>query len=485
VAKKRQQNKARKGKRSKAVEKVEKTLRCTHNRVKNLEAVEFVALREFCFRAKNLMNCGLYVARQAFFKGGWANYQAMYKKLKRHKDYKLMHSQVGQQALMAVGRDMESFSENRKAAAAEGNGRRVKLPRYKDKLGFANLRFAKQSFKVVGTQVRVSLPHDFPLIFGLRFLFFDLPPYVTKKNLKMVEIIPSKDAKFFSISFVYEPGEKEVANDVQRPIAKTEAVACENVVKAGHRPIKNEASGQAESDVSGYLAIDLGVDNLACLLNSTTGEALVVSGRPLKSLNHRYNQEKAWRQSSLDIDNRGTKWSERLELMTAKRDDRIRDALHKISKRIVAYATGQGIKEIVIGKNIGWKQSVDIGRRNNQNFVMIPHARLIDYITYKARDFGIEVVCQEESYTSKCDALACEEIEKRESYLGKRVKRGLFVSSTGRAVNSDCNGCLNILRKRLRGKCNDKSLVRGIVDKGLVFRPRMLGHGGSSGSLAL
>jgi IS605 OrfB family transposase len=377
---------------------------------------------------------------------------------------------------------MESFSENRKAAAEEGTGRRVKLPHYKDKLGYANLRFAKQSFKVVGAQVRVSLPHDFPLILGLQFLFFDLPPYVTKKNLRMVEIIPSRDAKFFSISFVYEPEKKEVVHDAQRPIAKVDDIANENVFKTAHRPIKADADDQ---HVSGYLAIDLGVDNLACLLNSTTGETLVVSGRPLKSLNHRYNQEKACRQSSLDIDNRGKKWSERLELMTAKRDDRIRDALHKISKRIVEYAAANGIKEIVIGKNVGWKQDINIGRRNNQNFVQIPHARLIDYITYKASDVGIEVVCQEESYTSKCDALACEEIEKHESYLGKRVKRGLFVSSTGVAVNSDCNGCLNILRKRLRGKCNDKSLVKGIVDKGLVFRPRMLGQSGSSGSPAL
>ena len=45
------------------------------------------------------------------------------------------------------------------------------------------------------------------------------------------------------------------------------------------------------------------------------------------------------------------------------------------------------------------------------------------------------------------DALALEEIKKHETYLGKRIKRGLFQSSIGKRINADVNGSLNILRK--------------------------------------
>ena len=73
----------------------------------------------------------------------------------------------------------------------------------------------------------------------------------------------------------------------------------------------------------------------------------------------------------------------------------------------------------------------------------------------------------EESYTSKCDALAKEEIGKHESYLGKRVKRGLFRSSTGRYINADVNGAVNILRKVV----GDSDCISQITGSGRLLRP--------------
>jgi putative transposase len=48
---------------------------------------------------------------------------------------------------------------------------------------------------------------------------------------------------------------------------------------------------------------------------------------------------------------------------------------------------------------------VELGRKNNQTFVQIPHARFIDILTYKAKLVGIDVVIVEESYTSKASFL--------------------------------------------------------------------------------
>jgi putative transposase len=101
----------------------------------------------------------------------------------------------------------------------------------------------------------------------------------------------------------------------------------------------------------------------------------------------------------------------------------------------------------VIGKNPEWKQFLNIGRRNNQNFVSIPHAQFVSMLTYKAQLVGIQVYVTEESYTSKCSFLDLEPIEKREIYMGKRISRGMFRSSKGFLINADVNGAYNILRK--------------------------------------
>ncbi|WP_141705480.1 IS200/IS605 family accessory protein TnpB-related protein, partial [Microcystis aeruginosa] len=102
------------------------------------------------------------------------------------------------------------------------------------------------------------------------------------------------------------------------------------------------------------------------------------------------------------------------------------------------------INLLVIGHNQGWKQNINIGDRNNQSFVNIPHSRFIEQLTYKANLVGIEVKTTNESYTSKCSFLDLESIQKQKSYLGKRIKRGLFRSSSGYFYGADINGSLNI-----------------------------------------
>ena len=59
---------------------------------------------------------------------------------------------------------------------------------------------------------------------------------------------------------------------------------------------------------------------------------------------------------------------------------------------------------------------------------------------------------QEESYTSKASFWDKDEIpiydnSKQYSFSGKRIKRGLYQTSSGRLLNADANGALNILRK--------------------------------------
>ena len=107
---------------------------------------------------------------------------------------------------------------------------------------------------------------------------------------------------------------------------------------------------------------------------------------------------------------------------------------------------------LVIGNNPNWKQDINLGKKNNQNFVQIPFFKLIEQLKYKAKLVGIKVIINEESYTSKASFLDWDDLPVYEKgvkhrFSGKRVKRGLYKASNGIKYNADVNGSLNILRK--------------------------------------
>ncbi len=144
--------------------------------------------------------------------------------------------------------------------------------------------------------------------------------------------------------------------------------------------------------------------------------------------------------------------SRRLERITTKRTRRIDHYLHTASRRIIGLLVAQGIGTLVIGKNPLWKQEAHLGRRGNQNFVSVPHARFIDMLAYKAVLVGIQVQITEESYTSRASFLDADPLPVYDSaeapaFSGRRVKRGLYRAADGRHINADVNGSYNTIRK--------------------------------------
>ena len=178
----------------------------------------------------------------------------------------------------------------------------------------------------------------------------------------------------------------------------------------------------------------------------------LVSGKPLKSLNQFYNKQRAAHQSRLSHEHRFT--SRQLDRITTKRNRRVDSYLHTASRRIIDLLVSEGIGTLVIGKNPLWKQDVQLGKRNNQQFVQIPHARFIDQLTYKANLVGIQVILQEESYTSKAsfldhDPIPTYQADRAEKpvFSGKRIARSWYRASDGTIIHADINGSYNILRK--------------------------------------
>ena len=143
-----------------------------------------------------------------------------------------------------------------------------------------------------------------------------------------------------------------------------------------------------------------------------------------------------------------------LNKLDTKRNNQIKDLFHKISCDVVKTAKEQQIDTIVIGKNDGWKQEIELGKRNNQNFIQIPHSMLINQIIYKANAEGIAVIVNEESYTSQASFLDEDDIptyksgnETKYTFGGKRISRGMYRSKNKFLINADVNGAANILRK--------------------------------------
>ena len=150
--------------------------------------------------------------------------------------------------------------------------------------------------------------------------------------------------------------------------------------------------------------------------------------------------------------------------LTNKRNNKIKDYAHKSTKELVERLKQSGVSKVVIGKNIGWKDEINIGKKTNQNFVSIPHALSLDILKYKLEMEGISVILQEESYTSLCSCYDLESIKFHNSYVGKRTKRN-FTTKDGLNINADINGGGNILRKAIPNAFNSHGT------EGLVVNP--------------
>jgi len=238
-------------------------------------------------------------------------------------------------------------------------------------------------------------------------------------------------------------------NPINTKLYKTDKIkTCRIVPRSSHYIIEIVYERETNVINTGVnnSAIDIGVNNLATLTIQGSN-SIIINGKPLKSINQYYNKKKGKLQNEL-IKNNKKYSSKRIQQLSYKRNNKIKDYLHKSSRFIVDYLIEKDVKSLVVGHNKNWKQGVNLGKVNNQNFVYIPFNNFIQMLKYKCELVGIEFIINEESYTSKCSALDLEKIckHKDDEYVGKRIKRGLF-QSVNYLINADVNGSLNIGRK--------------------------------------
>ena len=383
--------------------------------VKHLSKNEFRNLKYLSHIAKNLTNEAIYNIRQYYFQNKkYLSYNENYKMLKNSENYKKLNSNMAQQILKEVDGSFKSFFGLLKLAKnGQYNFKDIKLPKYLAKDGFTTLVIGfvrlkddilivpySNSFKKTHQEVKIKLP-----------------PVLKGKKIKEIRIIPKQHSRYFEIQYTYE------VEEVQRELNKENA-----------------------------LGIDLGINNL-CTCVTNTGASFIIDGRKLKSINQYYNKINAKLQSIKDKQ-KIKRTTLRQKRIARKRNNRINDYLSKAARIIINYCLNNDIGKIVLGYNEDFQRNSNIGSINNQNFVNIPYGKLRDKLIYLCKLYGIEFKLQEESYTSKASFFDGDEIpiydkENPQEYKfsGKRIKRGLYQTSTGKLINADCNGALNILRK--------------------------------------
>lgn len=386
---------------------------------KNFEHIDKV-----CFLSKELYNVANYIVRQEFINNGnWIRYNDLEQRLRvteKSEHFTNLPNNSSQQLLMLLDRNWKSFFQAIKIWNKEKNKflGRPNLPKYKKKDGRNLIVFTYNQVKLKDAYIH------FPKKTGI------LPIKTKVEKLQQVRIVPIGEN--YKIEVIYE---KEVKDN--------------NLSKEN------------------YIAIDLGVNNLCAITsNKQNLNPVLIKGGIIKSINQFYNKNKALLQSKLKKD---VYTSRAIQNLTLKRNCKVADFYHHVSDYIINHCKINNIGNIVIGYNSGWKQEVNIGNRNNQNFVQISHLRLIEMIQYKAEEIGISIKETKEHYTSKCSAFDLEEIKKHEKYMGRRPKRGLFKTSTKMKVNADVNGSLNILRKVI-GNDFISLLDRGCVQQPLTIR---------------
>ena len=354
--------------------------------------------------SNNLYNVGTYESRQRYFRDkGAVKYPHLYKLAKPNENYSLLYSQVSQQSLKSVAEAFSSFRALEKLSKRGELNQVPRLPTYRTKGGMYQVAYPGQALKVIGNKVRLPLGIKGKEYFGIDALLVPLPERIKDCMIKELRLIPRNGVVW--VEYVYE-------------LLTNQAPSC-------------------NLEVTGVLGIDHGINNwLTCV--SSNGNSFIIDGCKVKSWNQWYNKERARIQSAHDLRKLPKGFSSaRRRQLSETRARRMRDAVNKAVRVIVEYCEVHQVNVLVFGWNKGQKQEVKMGGVTNQNFVQIPTAKVKDRLQQECDIRGWRFVEQDESYTSKAsfldrDSMPAKFGEKPDSWQpsGKRVKRGLYRSST-------------------------------------------------------
>ena len=362
---------------------------------------KFKIIDEMCFNSKNLYNEANYVIRQKFIESGeYLNYYDMNKEFKTHENYKLTFSQPANCTLRLLDKNWKSYFKAIKDWKEHPDKYlgMPKLPKYLPKDG----RFP---WMIPNNQLVYDYEKSTIYIRNRHMNDYDWHCRCLGRPIQ-VRFIPH--GNHYTMEIIYEIEIEDIDKDMV-----SERIA----------------------------AIDIGVDNLVTMTNNIMESPIIINGKPLKSINQQYNKQKAKMQSDL-MKRNGQHWSNKLETLSYKRNQRIKNYMHNASALIIKWCVEHNIDTLVVGKNDTWKQE----KKHMQNFTSIPYEMLLGQLQYKCENAGIKYIEVNEAYTSGTSYLDNEAPIKENYNKERRIQRGLF-QAKNMLINADVNGSLQIMRK--------------------------------------
>ena len=405
--------------------------------LRNLKNCQYQILKQLTFNSARLYNVAMYNIRQHYFQTKmFCNYNSNYHNCKNNDNYINLPSSAAQQTLRIADRNFKSFFSLIKKKNKSQYKNIVNIPNYLPKESHFILIYSKTGFRIKDNKIKLAISKECKNSFNLKELEFDFPNQINPNSVKEIRIIPKYNGMYFNMEIVYE------------------------IEKQNYNLNKNNV-----------LSIDIGLNNLATCYDSNKNKAFILDGRKIKSINYFWNKQNAKLQSIKDKQNIKS-YTKKQFLFKEKRNNQIKDIMRKTAKYIIDYCIENDIGTLIIGHNKEWKQNINLGKVTNQNFVQIPFGNLMSLLESKCEEYNIRYLEQQESHTSKCSALDSEEVKHHDIYLGKRIKRGLFKSSSGYLINADVNGAINIARKSKVTEIQFDTVnqIKGVLDHPLRIR---------------
>lgn len=351
---------------------------------------------DLCRESNSLYNQALFNIKQSLRKDDkWLFYSDTNQICKnqplKYNNYKRLPAQSAQQTLKILDQNLKAYRGSIKDWSKHKS-------KYLGRPRFPKFKKSGSLFQLILTSQQVKYNIDLNLIrFPKAFQSFEIKMRTNKaQKINQVRILPKIDC--FKVEVVYEIED-----------------------------IKDNQS----SDIA---SIDLGLSNLVTLTFSNDQRPLIYKGNYLLRINKKYNHELQKHQRILNKTQKNQKSSKRLQSIYRKRNNKIEDQMHKISKSIVDQLLENNISTLVAGHNVNQKQKSTL-----RNFVALPIFKLIHFLRYKCEVAGIKLVEVNEAYTSGTSFIDNEIPNKSNQNKLRRIKRGLFRSNKGQLINSDVN----------------------------------------------
>ncbi len=414
---------------------------------------EISMLKLLCRISKNLYNATLYYLRQYYFEHNTIpSYFDTNKILKDNENFHIINTYQSICTIRCAHNNMMKFIKHHGS-----------LPKYLPKNGFYPL-FTDQVRPIIHNGhncIRLPLSNDMRTnkVFIKNYdynlinefindysnnksinIFLKIPKLLDNKEIHQVRIVPDKRGEYYRVEFSYKVDDYEL------------------------KPIDDN-----------IMVIDFGVTNLASCVMSNN-ESFIIDGKQLLSKIQFTSKRLAKAQSLLP---KGTYTSKRIESLRRKNNNYINDYLNKSVKELLNNAKDNNMSQIIVGWNKGIKTGVIKneslkGKRRaktNQKFISLPISKFKNKLILKSKEYGINIIEINESYTSVSSFYDNDEIEKDKLRSGKRIKRGLYKRKDGTLINADINAALNIIKKYKRNS-ND-TVIKYLMSRGLTIPYRV------------